>query len=154
MRTFYLGWDPGVKGSVAVIYPNGDAYAIPFDAVKCNEFLRDLRNRALPEDDFICCIEKVNARPGQGIQAMFNFGMNFGYCKGLLTAYRVRYQEISPQRWKKSFSLIGKDKKASIEVCQKLWPEVNLLPTPKSRVPSDGMAEALLMATFCQRGFQ
>ena len=36
-------------------------------------------------------------------------------------------------------------------VCRQLFPEADLHPTERSRVDSDGMAEALLMAEFARR---
>jgi crossover junction endodeoxyribonuclease RuvC len=98
----------------------------------------------------MCCLEKVGAMPGQGVTSMFNFGVSYGYIKGVLEANRIPYQEIPPQRWKKEFGL-NSDKAASVEVCRKLFPDVNLLATPRCRKPHDGMAEALLLAEYARR---
>ena len=88
--------------------------------------------------------------PGQGVVSMFNFGHNLGFIEGLLQAFGISYQLVPPQTWKKEFSVTS-DKNTSIQVCQKLFPDVNLLPTQRSRKPSDGMAEALLMAEYAKR---
>lgn len=88
--------------------------------------------------------------PKQGVTSTFTFGVGFGYIKGMLEAFEIPYQEISPQKWKKEFGLTN-DKAKSIEVCKRLFPAVSLRPTEKSRVNNDGMAEAVLMAEFARR---
>jgi crossover junction endodeoxyribonuclease RuvC len=95
-------------------------------------------------------VEKVSAMPGQGVVSMFNFGHNLGLIEGLLRGYGISYQLVPPQTWKKEFSL-SSDKAKSIEVCQKLFPNVSLLATERSRKPNDGIAEALLMAEYARR---
>jgi len=60
---------------------------------------------------------------------------------------RIPYQLIPPQRWKKAFGLHS-DKQQSIEECVRIFPDANLLPTARCRKPSDGMAEALLIAEY------
>ncbi len=105
-----------------------------------------------PEGMF-CVLEKVHSMPQQGVKSTFNFGTSFGYIKGVLEAFGIPYQEVPPQAWKKEFNLIGTDKKASIACAKRLFPNVNLLPTERSRVESDGMAESLLMAEYARRKY-
>ena len=145
MADVYLGIDPGKSGALAVIYPDGSVETMPFDPVRYSRKLSELRYHTL-----MCCVEKVSAMPGQGVVSMFNFGHNLGLIEGLLRAYGVPYQLVPPQTWKKEFSL-SSDKAKSIEVCQKLFPDVSLLATERSRKPNDGIAEALLMAEYARR---
>ena len=148
MKT-YIGIDPGKSGALAVIEENGDIHVWPFNSVKYAEVLTHLSS---VRDEIKCCVEKVGAMPGQGVVSMFNFGHNFGFIEGLLLGNWIPYQLVPPQTWKKEFSL-SSDKTKSIEVCQKLFPHVSLLPTEKSRKPSDGMAEAILIAEYARRRF-
>lgn len=141
----YVGIDPGKSGALAIIYPDGIVQTIAFDAVDYVEILHTLRDKAV-----MCCVEKVSAMPGQGVVSMFNFGHNFGFIEGVLQANCIPYQLVPPQTWKKEFSL-SSDKVKSIEVCQKLFPNANLLATERSRKPSDGIAEAVLMAEYARR---
>lgn len=92
-------------------------------------------------------VERVGARPGQGVVSMFHFGKSAGFIEGVLTAKDIAYDLVTPQKWKRHFSL-GSDKGQSIEIAQKLFPNVSLMATPKSKKPSDGMAEALLIAQY------
>ena len=88
--------------------------------------------------------------PGQGVNSMFNFGMNYGFIRGLLEANEIPYQVVRPQDWKKEFG-VTKDKNTSIEVCKRLFPQVSLLATERSRKENDGLAEAILMACYAKR---
>ena len=101
----------------------------------------------------MACVEKVGAMPGQGVTSMFNFGQGFGFILGVLAALGIGVQLVPPGTWKKEFSLVGKDKAASIEVCRRLFPGVNLRASEQCRKDSDGMAEALLMAEYARRKF-
>lgn len=49
----------------------------------------------------VCCLERVGARPGQGVTSMFKFGENFGFIQGLLTACSIPYGLVTPQKWKR-----------------------------------------------------
>lgn len=141
----YLGIDPGKSGALAVIRDNGFVQVIPFNAVDYVTVLRTFEG-----SDAVCCVEKVGAMPGQGVTSMFNFGHNAGFIEGVLRSFGICYQLVPPQTWKKEFSL-NSDKARSIEVCQKLFPDVSLLPTERCRKPHDGMAEAVLMAEYARR---
>lgn len=140
----YIGIDTGKHGGIAVI--EGDHITV---APYSNTELLAL-GLLSDNDRMICCLEQVHAMPKQGIVSTFNFGVSYGYIKGVLEAYGIPYQEIRPQRWKAEFGL-NTDKAKSIEVCQRLFPDVCLLATERSRVPHDGMAEALLMAEYARR---
>ena len=88
--------------------------------------------------------------PGQGVTSMFSFGQSYGWLKGVLDLGEIAYQEIRPQQWKKEFGL-NSDKAKSVDVCRQLFPKVDLLRTPKCRIPHDGIAESLLMAEYARR---
>lgn len=139
----YIGIDPGKKGALAII--NGESVNIyPFDETTYNEILSGVDAPA------VCCLEHVGAMPGQGVTSMFSFGENFGFIRGLLTAHGVPYELVRPQKWKKEYSITA-DKNDAIAVCSRLFPGVSLLPTSRCRKPSDGFAEALLMAEYARR---
>ena len=144
MKT-YIGIDPGKSGALALLTEDGQCTVVPFQESAYTEILK-----AASGPSSVCCLEKVGAMPGQGVVSMFNFGHNLGYIEGLLQAFDIPYQLVPPQTWKKEFCVTS-DKNTSIEVCRKLFPHVCLLPTARSRKPSDGMAEALLLAEYARR---
>ena len=144
MKT-YIGIDPGKSGALALLTEDGQCTVVPFHESAYPTILK-----AASGPSSVCCLEKVGAMPGQGVVSMFNFGHNLGYIEGLLQAFDIPYQLVPPQTWKKEFCVTS-DKNTSIEVCRKLFPHVCLLPTAKSRKPSDGMAEAMLLAEYARR---
>lgn len=148
----YVGVDPGAKGGYAIIAESetGKAvFAYPWDDTF---FAYEMSALMWKKDDGVTAVvEKVGARPGQGVTSMFNFGKNAGYIEGVLSALGIPYQLIPPATWKKEFSLIGKDKQASIVTCHKLFPDVDLKRSERCRTDSDGKAEALLICEWGRR---
>ena len=143
----YIGIDPGKNGGIAFTSLNLVEVSIYSDECLiniCNMF----RNRT----DVICYLEQVHAMPKQGVSSTFNFGMNFGFIQGVLKAYEIPYELVTPQKWKKEFSCTS-DKNTSIEVCKRLFPNVNLKATDRCKKDHDGIAEALLIAEYGRRHY-
>ena len=147
----YVGVDPGKKGGYAVIDAYGAPYVRPWDD---GEFVHDMCviSGDMEPRELVACVEKVGAMHGQGVRSMFTFGKSAGFIEGALAALGIGYQLIPPKTWKAEFGL-NSDKAASIEVCKRLFPGVNLLPSEKCQKDSDGMAEALLLACYAKRHF-
>ena len=150
----WIGVDPGAKGGYAVISKSetGQAvFAYPWDDTFFAMEMASLMQ--FNEHGIVAAVEKVGAVHGNGIVSMFNFGKSAGYIEGVLTALGIPYQLVPPAKWKKEFSLIGKDKQASIVTCRKLFPELDLKRTERCRTDSDGKAEATLLAEYARRHF-
>ena len=147
-----IGIDPGKSGALAVMYLDDDKSIIRIKVVPFEEQAYRDALECCKDDKVACLVEKVGAMPGQGVVSMFNFGRNLGLIEGMLTALHLPYQLVPPQTWKKEFSL-SSDKQLSIDVCKRLFPNINLLATPRSRKENDGMAEALLLAEYARRKF-
>lgn len=142
----YIGCDPGKSGAMAVITPDTEI-VFPFDLDGYRNALEGLRGFS---DNCRCCLEHVWGIKGQAAGASFNFGENYGFIQGLLTAYSIPYELVTPQKWKKEFQITG-DKNSSIAVCKRLFPGVSLRRTDRCRKDDDNMAEALLMAEYARR---
>lgn len=147
----YIGIDPGKNGGYAVIDEEGEARVWPWDD---DRFVHDMVVISSPEKGhgLKACVERVGAMPGQGVSSTFSFGVSAGYIHGVLSALGIPYQLVVPRRWKSEFGL-NSDKKKSIEVCRRLFPEVSLKRSGRCRVESDGMAESLLLAEYARRHF-
>ena len=146
----FVGVDPGQKGGYAYIV-DGVAKAFPWDDTFFAQDMNCIKNYRT--DWIIAAVEKVGAVHGNGIVSMFNFGKNAGYIEGVLSALGIPYQLVPPNVWKREFSLIGKDKQASITTCRKLFPDLDLKRTERCRTESDGKAEATLLAEYARRHF-
>lgn len=145
----YIGIDPGKDGAIAIIETTEKKvqgyYAVPFSKDQYNNKLK-----SISDIQCICILERVGAMTGQGVTSMFKFGENYGFIQGLLKAYGIPYEVVTPQKWKKEFQITG-DKNSSIAVCKRLFPDVNLRKTERCKKDHDGMAESLLMAEYARR---
>lgn len=130
---------------MAIIWEAGGIEIVPFSP----EGYRDALAECLPME-CRCCLERVGPMPKQGVTSMFKFGENFGFIQGLLTANRIPFELVTPQKWKKEFQITS-DKNSSIAVCKRLFPDVSLRRTDRCKKDHDGIAEALLMAEYARR---
>ena len=158
-----IGIDPGRDGAMAILGYRDTPILIPFSEAEYANQLRRLDPYAgsvaeaelnavmgVRKVEPFCVVEHVNAMPGQGVTSCFSFGQNFGFILGLLTAFRIPYELVRPQKWKKEFSCTS-DKNTSISVAKRLFPGVDLRRTERCTKDHDGKAEALLMAEYCRR---
>ena len=163
MRTI-IGIDPGMKGAIAVVTSGvgrRDVRVHPLphigkelDHQRLIEMLLDplqIHQHVDQAESFLAVIEKVHSMPRQGVASSFKFGRQYGEILGILAALEIHTVQVTPQAWKKKV-LAGQnwkgDKKASIQYVQRRYPKLSLLPTPRSRVPSDGMADAVCIALW------
>ena len=142
-----IGIDPGKKGAMAVIHKDGSVSVIPFDE---RRYIVSLG--IIAGNDVKCCIEDVHALRGNGITSSFVFGKSYGWLLGMLDTLGIPYQAVSVQKWKKEYGL-NSDKQKSIEVCHRLFPNVDLKRTDRCKKDDDGIAEALLLAEYARRHF-
>lgn len=143
----FIGIDPGKSGAMVARMADGTM----LEAVFNEDAYCDLLDSVAGSDDTaFCIVERVGAMPKQGLSSTFNFGENFGFIQGLLYAYSIPFELVRPQVWKKEFGITS-DKNTSIQVCKRLFPELNLLRTEKCRKPHDGIAEAALMCEYARR---
>lgn len=147
--TLFIGIDPGQSGGIAAIGSAGyEIVPMPETRKQAFDYLNQVTFEAKRT---VAVVEKVASRPGQGVASMFKFGKGYGELLGILTALHCEILEPTPQAWKK-IMLAGTDKgkDASIQVCENLFPNVQLV-LPRCRKPHDGMAEALLLAEYGRR---
>ena len=84
-------------------------------------------------------IEKVHAMPGQGVTSMFSFGYAYGAVKALAETF-VEHEviDVTPQKWKKHFNLLGTEKNVATELAK----------LSSAKVTSSGKADAFLMGRW------
>lgn len=149
----YIGVDPGKNGGYALICDN-EVDVHPWDDQGFVTWLIGVKAVAKANGEHIfAAVEKVGAMPRQGVSSTFNFGKSAGYIEGVLSALGIGFQLVPPVKWKREFSLIGKDKRASVATCRKLFPGLDLKRTDRCRTESDGEAEAVLICLYAMRHF-
>lgn len=142
----FVGIDPGSKtGAYAFMTESDNAEVYGWDNDGFTESMK-----VLSREKCFAVVEKVGAFSGQGISSTWVFAENFGYIQGVLHAFGIPFQLVPPRVWKKEFSLTS-DKAKSIEVCHRLFPNVSLKRTDRSRNDDNNLAEALLLAEYAKR---
>lgn len=148
-KSIYIGIDPGANGAIAAIIDN-TVFAEIFSEETFLTKVKELAKYAKKNKYAInCVLEKVSARPGQGVVSMFNFGCNFGFIQGVLKANKINYNLVTPQKWKKEMGVTS-EKNTSIDAAKKIFPEVDLRATTRCKKDHDGKAEALLLAEYAR----
>ena len=141
----FIGIDPGKKGALAVL-DSENVEIHPYDQTEYISVLKSVKQHG----NVTCCIEDVHALRGNGITSSFVFGKTYGWLLGMLDTLGIPYQAVSVQKWKKEFGLTS-DKAKSIEVCRRLFPNVDLKRTERCKTDSSDMAEALLLCEYARR---
>lgn len=160
-----VGVDVGKSGGLAAI-ADGETYtlAMPFIG-------KDLDVQAIVDWVHGICepdciyLEEQTANAFHGLPkpalAAFSQGGQFEALKATAKLMAWPLVVVPPKRWQATYAInvtkrpgesqtaYSKRKKARhVEVATRLYPRANLLPTTKSRVPSDGLADALLIAHY------
>lgn len=144
----HIGIDPGMSGGIAFIPDNNPAKAW---AVKMPETLADLWDCVYQQDGILtsdltgihACLEKVHSMPGQGVASSFKFGQGFGHLEMALTAARIPFTYVTPQKWQKELQCLTKgDKNVSKARAQQLFPHLKC---------THAISDCLLIAEYCRR---
>ena len=154
-----VGIDPGVSGAIAFLDKHrATVRSMPTLKVTKNKRTIDeitlrniLEHRAAKIEHIF--IEKVSAMPKQGVVSMFNFGVGWGLIRGVIVGLHLPYTLVHPNTWKRT---ICKDmprgsKDVSIIVAKRLWPDVDLRRTERSKKNDNGKADALCIAEYGRR---
>jgi len=137
--------DPGKSGAIAVV--DGakllDVVDMPIEDKQVDAFaLGEIINLfALGFNVNQAVIERVAARPNQGVVSMFNFGLSYGIAQGVLGAFGMDTSFVLPQRWKKDLN-VSSDKDDARVLAQDLWPHSHEW---FARKKDHGRAEAALI---------
>jgi len=145
-----IGIDPGASGAIALLVSGVlvSVHDMPTVTVErnksqkrqvCPAGLSLLMQQLSPHR---ATVEKVGARPGQGVSSMFSFGRSVGIIEGVLAAKQIPVTFTTPQAWQK-LSGAAKGKDGSRQRVMELFPsQANLF----ARVKDDGRADAVLIA--------
>lgn len=110
MTNIIIGIDPGKGGGMAVIRLSDDyftAASCPETIDEMSEFIRTIKSET---HHITCFLEKVHAFPTDGRSSAFKFGMNYGIWRGILSAFSIKTELITPQSWQKYFGKLPKIK--------------------------------------------
>ncbi len=173
MEKTYIGIDPGMKGFVTAIFPNGnyEFYSIDEnDDLDLNRSLRSIKERSW---QVTAVLEDVHAIFGSSAKSTFNFGEIKGILKGLLVANEIPYNLVQPKEWQGeiwnnqdmivSYKTINKadgteqkrkvvdTKSTSINAARRLFPNVDLRKNQRCKSIDDNKVDSLLIAEYARR---
>lgn len=156
-----VGVDPGAQGGFAVIDAGRVVFAEPLPVRIGHRGKTELDAAAFDrlvarwngtEDNgpiSLAVVEDVHAIRGDAIVSLWSFAMNTGRLLGVLEARSVPTQRVPAPTWKaKVLRDTDRSKAAAIGHVQARYPEVNLMATPRSKKPHDGIADAVCLAEF------
>jgi len=153
--TYYIGIDPGSSSGAFALIIDSNIRVVITHCFKDNtekemcEILRLWKENAETSNTSIkAVLENVHPFKGQGISSAGKFMRNKGIIEGFLMALNIPYEQVSPQRWVKSYGM-KKDnaggetrsqwKKRLRQRAQELF--------PKHKIVADN-ADALLIANY------
>ena len=165
---FILGIDPGMQGALALynvdvsnlakfgpapavaLFDMPQAEAKGIDAPKLADTISTIHGLVPEGAQLLAVVENVNSRPRQA--GAFAFGLSTGIIHGILAAYGIKFDLVSPAQWKPAMGLgrMGEETQAQTkdrarELAQGLFPG---LAKQFSLKKHDGRAEALLIAVY------
>lgn len=148
-----LGIDPGTTGGFALL---GDGIVLVDDiAVHSTQHgragkVRTELNLHLFRDELLgrvidhVFIERVAARPGQGVTSMFRFGEAAGSLYGLVVGMGLPVTFVTPQAWQKHHG-VGASPDAARQRAVQLYPAIA---ASFARKRDQHRADALLLACY------
>jgi hypothetical protein len=177
MLKAYMGIDPGKDGFITVLITGvGDKIELVFHKIPLIGKEVDLNelNRVIKiiGEQFAgclhCVIEDVHAKYGSSAGATFSFGYVCGATEAIIMANNIPHTKVQPKKWQKDMwegvpvqkkpsstgkTLVNDTKLMSLMAVKRLFPEIDLRATDRSRKPHDGKVDSLLLAEYGRRNY-
>lgn len=171
-----LGVDPGLKGGLALlasgavrVHPmpviEGKNGRPAYDVPGLIRLLQSMTGDGPLRQHVVAFVERLGPMPPMiaraggrmagagGGQANYQRGRASMLFEALLPAMGIEFHLVGAKQWQdEMLPLRGGDTgERSILAARKLFPDVSLYPSSRSRKPSDGLADALCLADFGRR---
>lgn len=150
MGRFIIGIDPGSLGGIAVLSDDGGIVSVcrmPDTPQDILDMLRRYGGTELFGSDVVCYMEKVGTGiPGQSSKATATFARHCGHLEMALLALGIKTNEVTPQKWMKSYQLGKSSDYSKTEWKNRLKAKAQQL-FPREKVTL-AVADALLLAEY------
>lgn len=152
-----LGVDPGRAGGLSIIDEQLNliaCYAMPVfkaDDGKAKVCARSINEILSQYEIDLAVVEKVGARPGQGVTSMFSFGDAFGVVRAISEINSARIIYPRPQEWRGYQSLSGLSKEQIAEVAFNIFGADQIYGRKNkagNRSVKDGISDSLMIAKY------
>jgi crossover junction endodeoxyribonuclease RuvC len=160
-----IGIDPGMTGGICIRdITNNEIELMVMPTKGTIAGLKMIDSEALAEmfieirSEIKCVyLEQIFAMSKQGSASMLSFGKGWGQILGVLHALNIPSYLVRPQEWQKYVLPKGKagtTKLRALETAKKLFPQVELTATERSKNPHDGKVDALMISEFGVRHYK
>jgi len=159
--TAYVGWDNGVTGALAVLYPEGRVLYFKTPVLKAphGHIIDDIRARTILAEvqqvsrRVVVVFEMGQKNPIKGTKWNYAQGESFGVVRTILRQNGYSAVGLNPKDWQKEMHQKYRKgamdtKQASLAACAALFPNFPVPVSPIAKKPNDNMADALLMAAW------
>lgn len=168
-KFLFVGIDVGKLGAIVIINnESSEIVTIPMPMIGKEYNIQKIAFELEYYSKYIkhLCIENVHAVQTSGRTGSFEFGFGKGILEGIIVTLKIPYARVSAATWQKEMwtgitkqYVAGTDKKkidtkaTSLIAAQRLFPRESFLATEKSKVPHNGIVDALLIADYTRRKF-
>lgn len=170
MKT-YIGIDPGSKGFISVLHPNGNREFLSIEDATLQEVVEFLSRQKHDCDKLIAIMEDVHAIYGSSAGSTFEFGKINGILEGFLIALKIPYSLVPPKEWQgkiwitpdkvwKTGKLNQKTgrisktvdtKPTSMNAALRLFPDIDFRKNERCKKLDDNKVDAVLICEYARR---
>lgn len=146
-KNTFVGIDPGITGGISVLNSDGSICLLRrFNGRRVPEVLLEVFD-SLELTTATVAMERVHARPGQGVVSMFTFGTGYGVIQGWLEAKCIKFELYTPQSWQRSLPVCSTPKDRVKKWALKVYTEVPFI-FAGCRVIHQGVMDATAIANY------
>lgn len=167
----YVGIDPGKNGGIVAITTNGmviqktptPLLGDGLDVLAIQHLFTSLIGVYTP----VVILEDVHSIFGSSASSNFTFGYVCGAIEAIVLCQRMKLIKVQPKKWQaeiwqnsdKVYKAKKPDQKnpsidtkaTSLSAVSRLFPNVDLRKTERSKIAADGIVDALLLAEYGRR---
>lgn len=152
-----LGIDPGITGGISIIDEQSNlicSFRMPIKKIDGkNKVDSSAIHQELKDHDIsLAIIEKVGARPGQGVVSMFSFGDAYGSVRAIAEILSDNVHYITPQKWRSGQGLSKLSKEQIAAIAFKHFNDQNIYGRKNSKTGKhairDGISDSLMIAKY------
>jgi hypothetical protein len=168
----WIGIDPGTDGGICIWKESNDSSVrqvcvMPslkvgrgkeIDMAAIRRILAPYRHKKVMKYNAIVILEKISPNP-KFKSSNLKFGAGWGMLQGICCGLRIPFILVSAATWMKKLGIPkrkkkkgakskGPDKKPSIVVVQKRFPDLDVRRSKQARVAHDGITDAVCLAWY------
>lgn len=138
---FFVGIDPGKSGGIVAMTHDGGIHPeLLWKMPESEHELHDIFRYYLDGQTSHAILERAQSMPKQGVSSSFNFGVSYGFLRGLLIAFRIPFEIVQATTWQRYMHcLTHGDKNISKARALNLFPHLPI---------THATADALLLAKY------